>query len=143
MQYCFKYSDTYYSYCSEYKKYKEALEYVEEKLRCIRSSLSGLDDAVNRFYRSEITARSVSGRPKTAYNMCYLIAKKFKQVGSIALKVQHGKALSELSRRLTLETLDRDIQIITVSNLEAYREYAPYKIMKNQSEFETAVLAIQ
>ncbi|MBU5488201.1 hypothetical protein KQI77_08650 [Clostridium sp. MSJ-8] len=64
----FKYSDTYYSYCSEYKKYKEALEYVEEKLRCIRSSLSGLDDAVNRFYRSEITARSVSGRPKTAYN---------------------------------------------------------------------------
>lgn len=64
----FKYSDTYYSYCSEYKKYKEALEYVEEKLRCIRSSLSGLDDAVNRFYRSEITARSVSVRPKTAYN---------------------------------------------------------------------------
>lgn len=58
--------------------------------------------------------------------------KKFKQVGSIALKVQQGKALSELSRRLTLETLDRDIQIITVSNLEAYREYAPYKIMKDQ-----------
>lgn len=64
--------------------------------------------------------------------MCYLIAKKFKQVGFIALKVQQGKALSELSRRLTLETLDRDIQIITVSNLEAYREYAPYKIMKDQ-----------
>lgn len=68
MLYCFKYSDTYYSYCSKYKKYKEALKYVEEKLRCIRSSLSELDDAVNRFYRSEITARSVSGRPKTAYN---------------------------------------------------------------------------
>ena len=75
--------------------------------------------------------------------MCYLVAKKFNQVGSIAVKVQHGKALSELSRRLTLETLDRDIQIITISSLEAYKEYAPYQIMKNQSEFETSVLAMK
>lgn len=75
--------------------------------------------------------------------MCYLVAKKFNQVGSIALKVQHGKALSELSRRLTLKTLDKDIQIITISNLEAYKEYAPYQIIKNQLEFETSVLAMK
>ena len=72
--------------------------------------------------------------------MCYLVAKKFNQVGSIALKVQHGKALSELSRRLTLKTLDKDIQIITISNLEAYKEYAPYKLMHTEAEFEKEVL---
>ena len=72
--------------------------------------------------------------------MCYLVAKKFNQVGSIALKVQHGKALSKLSRRLTLETLDRDIQIITISSLEAYKEYAPYKLMHTEANFEKEVL---
>ena len=75
--------------------------------------------------------------------MCYLVAKKFNQVGSIALEIQHGKTLSELSKKLTLETLDNDIQIITISNLEAYKEYAPYKIIKDSSEFETAVLALK
>ncbi|WP_405315703.1 DUF6718 family protein [Faecalibacillus faecis] len=75
--------------------------------------------------------------------MCYLIAKKFKQAGSLALEIQHGKALSELSRRLTCQMLDKDVQIVTISNLNAYKEYAPYKIIKDQSEFETAVLAIQ
>lgn len=75
--------------------------------------------------------------------MCYLIAKKFKKQGSIALKIEHGKILSDLSKRLTLQTLNRNIQIITVSNLDSYKEYGPYKIIEDQLEFEKAVLSIQ
>lgn len=71
--------------------------------------------------------------------MCYVIAKKFNQAGSIALEMQIGKTLSELSRKLTLQTLYKGIQIVTVSNLDAYKEYAPYKIMNNQAKFEKAV----
>ena len=74
--------------------------------------------------------------------MCYLVAKKFKKQGSIALEIQHGKELSDLSRSLTLQTLKNNVQIVTISNPEAYKEYAPYTIIKDKEEFQKQVLAL-
>lgn len=53
-----------------------------------------------------------------------------------------GKQLSELSKKLTIETLDNDVQIITVSNLSAFMEYAPYTLIEKQKDFEEKVLAM-
>ena len=58
--------------------------------------------------------------------MCYLIAKKFDKEGSLVLDAEQGQRLASLSKYLTLTTLERGVQIVTLNNLDSYREYAPY-----------------
>lgn len=72
--------------------------------------------------------------------MCYLIAKKIGENGCIALQMEIGDKLASLSRYLTLATLDKGIQIITVSNPDAYKEYAPYKFINSEKDFINEVL---
>lgn len=72
--------------------------------------------------------------------MCYLVAKKFKGNGCLAVQSESGKALAHLVSYLGLRTLDKGIQILTVSDPDAYGEYKPYEFVDTESEFITKVL---
>ncbi|MGL4451782.1 MAG: DUF6718 family protein [Sarcina sp.] len=74
--------------------------------------------------------------------MVYLIAKKFNESGSIALKTQIGDRMASLSKYLTIATLEKDIQIVTLNDPTAYNEYAPYEFVDSELEFITKVLKI-
>lgn len=55
--------------------------------------------------------------------MCYLIAKRFKKSGCIALKAKRGKELTDFTTNLQ-KKLGYDIQIITISRPTAlWNEY--------------------
>lgn len=72
--------------------------------------------------------------------MCYLIAKKFKEPGCLAVQTEGGKALANLVSYLGLKTLDKGIQILTVSDTETYGEYKPYHFVASEKEFISSVL---
>lgn len=74
--------------------------------------------------------------------MCYLVAKKFDREGSLVLEVEHGQRLASLSKYLTLATLENGVQIVTLNDLESYKEYAPYKIVSNEVEFISKVVTM-
>ena len=65
---------------------------------------------------------------------CYLIAKRFKKSGCIALKTEAGKEMADFADALQ-EELGYDIQIITISRPTAYREYEPYHFDHSYEEF--------
>lgn len=67
--------------------------------------------------------------------MCYLIAKKFNEEGSLVLEAEQGQRLASLSKYLTLTTLERGIQIVILNDLESYREYSPYTLINNEGDF--------
>ena len=64
--------------------------------------------------------------------MCYLIAKKFHEKGCIAVEAERGKSLSALVTYLGTKTLDKGIQILTVSDMDMYGEYKPYNLVENE-----------
>lgn len=72
--------------------------------------------------------------------MCYLIAKKFSDTGCIAVQTEGGKALAHLVSYLGLKTLDKGVQILTISDPEIYGEYKPYKFVSSEKEFISQVL---
>lgn len=72
--------------------------------------------------------------------MPYLIAKKFSEPGCIAIRIEAGKALASLVSYLGLRMLDKNVQILIVSNPEAYGEYKPYKMVSSEEEFISKVL---
>ena len=51
--------------------------------------------------------------------MCYIIAKKFKKSGCVALRAKRGKELAEFASNLQ-EKLGYDIQIIAITRPTAY-----------------------
>ena len=67
--------------------------------------------------------------------MCYLIAKKFDEVGCVALQTELGKNHRYLCDFLTSRTLGKGIEILTVSNPEMYGEYKPYHFVASEVEF--------
>lgn len=71
---------------------------------------------------------------------CYLIAKKYDQRGCIAVKAQRGKELASLVSYLGLKKLNRDVQILTVTDMETFGEYKPYVIIDSESEFIQKVM---
>ena len=72
--------------------------------------------------------------------MCYLIAKKFDERGCIAVEAERGKSLSALVTYLGTKTLDKGIQILTVSDMDMYGEYKPYNLVENEGSFIQMVL---
>lgn len=66
--------------------------------------------------------------------MCYLIAKRFKKSGCIALQTEPGKEMAKFADAIQ-EKLGYDIQIITISRPTAYGEYEPYRFVKSYEEF--------
>ncbi len=72
--------------------------------------------------------------------MCYLLAKKFDEQGCLAMQAESGKKLAALVSFLTEETLEKDIQIVTISDMEAFGEYKPYTLIASKSQFIDKVL---
>lgn len=65
--------------------------------------------------------------------MCYIIAKRFKKSGCIALKAKRGKELADFATNLQ-KKLGYDIQIVAITRPTAYGEYEPYHfviVLKN------------
>ncbi|AGX41898.1 DUF6718 family protein [Clostridium saccharobutylicum] len=72
--------------------------------------------------------------------MCYLIAKKFNEEGSLVLEVEQRKRLASLSKYLTLTTLERGVQIVTLNDLESFKEYSPYTLVNDEVDFISKVV---
>ena len=68
--------------------------------------------------------------------MCYLIAKKFNDVGCIALQTTHGRHLADFKRTLIAEIGTEEVQLVTISRPSAYGEYEPYRFVDTEQEFE-------
>lgn len=74
--------------------------------------------------------------------MCFLVAKKFNEKGCIAVEAERGKALASLVSYLGLRTLDKGIQILTVTDMDMFGEYKPYTIISSEKEFISQVLSM-
>lgn len=74
--------------------------------------------------------------------MCYLVAKKFNEVGCIAIKSEHGEALSVFKKQLYNQIKDKNIQLVTISKPSAYGEYEPYTFFDKRDDFEKMVIAL-
>ena len=66
--------------------------------------------------------------------MCYLIAKRFKKSGCVALQTEAGEEMAQFADALQ-EKLGYDIQIITISRPTAHGEYEPYHFVNSYDEF--------
>lgn len=66
--------------------------------------------------------------------MCYIVAKKFKKSGCVALKAKRGKELADFASELQ-EKLGYDIQIVAITRPTAYGEYEPYHFVNSFEEF--------
>ena len=71
--------------------------------------------------------------------MCYLVAKKFNDIGCIALQTTHGQHLADFKRTLIAEIGAEEVQLVTISRPSAYGEYEPYRFVETEQEFEDAV----
>ena len=75
--------------------------------------------------------------------MCYLIAKKYSEKGCLAVKTESGKALAHLVAYLSIKTMDKDIQILTVSDPDMFGEYKPYRFLESEKEFISKILEMK
>ena len=71
--------------------------------------------------------------------MCYLIAKKFNDVGCLALQTSHGQHLADFKKKLIRAVGYDFIKLVTISRPSAYGEYEPYHFFETEQEFEEAV----
>lgn len=71
--------------------------------------------------------------------MCYLIAKKFNDVGCLALQTNHGQHLVDFKKKLITEIGTDKIQLVTISRPSAFGEYEPYSFVDTEQEFEQEV----
>jgi hypothetical protein len=71
--------------------------------------------------------------------MCYLIAKKFNDVGCLALQTNHGQHLADFKKKLITEIGTDKIQLVTISRPSAFGEYEPYSFVDTEQEFEQEV----
>jgi len=74
--------------------------------------------------------------------MCYLIAKRRNECGCMALEAKRDKALAALVMYLSQRMLGKEVQILTISDMDVYGEYKPYEIIPSESEFVSRVLAM-
>lgn len=74
--------------------------------------------------------------------MCYLLAKKFKEPGSVTTKTRRGTELADFSSQLQ-KKLGKEVHLITVTRPSAYGEYAPFTFVKDYDEFEKAAFKMK
>ena len=73
---------------------------------------------------------------------CYLLAKKHDDKGCLAIQVKRDKALAGLVTYLGLKTLNKGIQMLTLTNTDMYGEYKPYHFVDSEVEFIAKVLSM-
>ena len=71
--------------------------------------------------------------------MCYLIAKKFGDLGCVALQTEHGPHLVDFETRFMKAVGLDTVQLVVISRPSAYGEYEPYSFVDTEQEFETVV----
>ena len=71
--------------------------------------------------------------------MCYLIAKRFGDVGCVALQAEHGPHLVDFETKLMKSIGYDKSQLVVISRPSAYGEYEPYSFVDTEQEFENAV----
>lgn len=71
--------------------------------------------------------------------MCYLSAKKFGDLGCVALQTEHGPHLADFETKLMKSVGYDRIQLVVISRPSAYGEYEPYSFVDTEQEFEAAV----
>ena len=71
--------------------------------------------------------------------MCYLVAKKADDIGSIALQTSHGQHLVDFKKKIIKEIGVENIQLVTISRPSAYGEYEPYRFVDTEQEFEESL----
>lgn len=72
--------------------------------------------------------------------MCYVIAKKFDDVGCLALRTEQGEKLGALTEYLSLATLEKNVQIVVLGDTKSFGEYEPYRFLDNEGDFIYQVL---
>jgi len=74
--------------------------------------------------------------------MAYIVAQKHLSHGSVAHRMNYGKEMSNLVKKLGRITLKERIHIFSVSSTEAWGEYGPYNIFDSFEEFISAVFQL-
>ena len=100
------------------------------KMGCVVAFLQGVIEGDDVPDTETAVAMEKSENPEKS--MCYLIAKKFSDIGCLAVKAESGKALANLVTYLGLRTLHRGVQILTLSDPENYGEYKPYHFVSSE-----------
>lgn len=101
----------------------------------MHKGLRGYADILVQQYFQEQLQGTESTPDKKEPRVCYLIAKRHSEEGCFAVKTESGKALANLVSYLSIKTMDKGIQILTVSNPEAFGEYKPYHFLDSEKEF--------
>lgn len=70
--------------------------------------------------------------------MCYLIAIKFGESGSIALKAKRSPEFANFVDEYQ-EEIGYNIQLVTITRPSAYSEYEPYQFVETYDEFQEKV----
>lgn len=73
---------------------------------------------------------------------CMISAVRDNEEGCLAVEAERGKTLAALVTYLGRKTLDKGIQILTVSSMDMYGEYKPYNLVENESVFIQKVLSM-
>jgi len=71
--------------------------------------------------------------------MRYLVAKKLKSVGSIAVKFNDLDVPQSVKAALNRVYANTDLQIIDLRHPHMYGEYAPYSFVESEGDFLKAV----
>ncbi|QAT41085.1 DUF6718 family protein [Clostridium sp. JN-9] len=59
------------------------------------------------------------------------------------MELERGQRLASLSKYLTLTTLGKGVQIVTLNDLESFKEYSPYTVIDDESEYISKVIKMQ
>lgn len=67
--------------------------------------------------------------------MYYIVVKDFNSVGSIVYDSSDSKEIDMIDDLLNYKLEGKDKQVVLLSNLEMWKEYEPFNIVKSIGEF--------
>lgn len=73
--------------------------------------------------------------------MCYLVAKWFDEIGSLAMQTEAGQSLNDMVDRIDSHFGHDRLQLVTISRPSAYGEYEPYTFVSSEQEMVDALQA--
>ena len=136
----------------ESESYDHLIERVKKAALEI-NELNGLPEismiqiaSIRRDYLTDDTAdnKSVEEKDNTdSERNCYLIARKAREQGCLAVRTKCSKALGNLVSYLGYRTMDKGIEILSVSDMDGYGEYRPYHLVDSEREFINLVLQMK